>query len=79
MTHELEAGSIRNVTDPYGDPEAWRRGIVKTVSVEIVEEDNPDAEVPKGTAGGAISGKKEAGVEQDWETILRGGPEASRT
>jgi hypothetical protein len=72
--YEMEARSIRSVKDSYGDPEAWPKGIIKTVSVEVVEEDNPDVQVPKATAVGAISRISDASMEQDWETILRGGP-----
>lgn len=76
--YEMETSSIRSLKDSYGDPEAWARGIVKTVRVEVFEEDNPDAEAAKETADGAISRTDETGIEQDWETMLRSGPAPRR-
>lgn len=75
--YELEARSIRSVRDSYS-PEAWPRGIIKTVSVEVVEEENPDMQVAKGTAAGETARDSDASMEQDWETMLRGGPAAPR-
>ena len=75
--YEMEARSIRSVRDSYGGgggPDAWPKGIIKTVSVEVVEEDNPDLQVPKATAGGAMARTSDISMEQDWETMLRGGP-----
>ena len=62
--------------DEHGrSTEAWPRGIIKTVSVEVVEEDNPDIrrEGPEKSRNSNGSG-----MEQDWETMLRGGPGQSR-
>ncbi|OIW27156.1 hypothetical protein CONLIGDRAFT_415583 [Coniochaeta ligniaria NRRL 30616] len=73
--YELEARSIR---DSYG-ADAWPRGIIKTVSVEVVEEDNPDLQgVKKASAGGEASRNSDISMEQDWETMLRGGPAPGR-
>jgi hypothetical protein len=44
------------------------------VSVEVIEEDNPDMQVSKGANGGEISRISDTSMEQDWETMLRGGP-----
>jgi hypothetical protein len=71
--YELEARSIGSAQDSL-DPEAWPRGIIKTVSVEVIEEDNPDMQVSKGANGGEISRISDTSMEQDWETMLRGGP-----
>lgn len=74
------------------DLEAWPRGIIKTVSVEIVEEVNPD-HVPnasttannssiikeiavEGAADNHHRNSNGSGMEQDWETMLRAGPPA---
>jgi hypothetical protein len=65
--YELESRNHRQTFDP----EAWPRGIIKPVSVAVVEEDNPDMQP---TRGGAISRISDTSMEQDWETMLRGGP-----
>jgi hypothetical protein len=72
--YEMETRSVRSLRDSYGDPEAWPKGIIKTVSVEVIEEDNPDVQMPKATAGGPMTRISDTSMEQDWETILRGGP-----
>ncbi|KAK1772334.1 hypothetical protein QBC33DRAFT_5718 [Phialemonium atrogriseum] len=67
--YELENQGGRGVRDSY-DPEAWPKGIIKTVSVEVVEEDNPD--IPEGAKIVTVS---DVNVEQDWEAMLRAGPD----
>ncbi|KAL1877601.1 hypothetical protein VTK73DRAFT_8510 [Phialemonium thermophilum] len=71
--YELEGRSVRYSTDSFGtdvDPADWPNGIIKTVSVEVVEEENPD--IPEGVA---VSRLSEVTIEQDWETMLRTGPD----
>ncbi|KAK0634969.1 hypothetical protein B0T17DRAFT_502561 [Bombardia bombarda] len=60
---------------------AWPRGIIKTVSVEVVEEPNPDhipgSEAENANNAAAADREKSAAgavVEQDWEAMLRAGP-----
>ena len=67
--YELKDQGGRGVRDSY-DPEAWPKGIIKTVSVEVVEEDNPD--IPEGAKIVTVS---DVNVEQDWEAMLRAGPD----
>jgi len=52
------------------DAEALNNGILKTVSVEIVEEDITEAD--RISLGGQS-------VDDDWQNILRGGPPVSRS
>ena len=47
---------------------AWPVGIIKTVSVEIVEEENPDP--GRGDMASRLSNRS----DEDWEYVLRGGP-----
>lgn len=72
--YELEGRSIRTVRSSY-DPEEWQKGIIKTISVEVVEEENFDvsrgADVPRGAD---VSRTSTISLEQDWETVLRAGP-----
>ncbi|KAK4458515.1 hypothetical protein QBC42DRAFT_314328 [Cladorrhinum samala] len=60
------------------DVEAWPRGIIiKTVSVEVVEEVNPDHYARQAASPGQRhqrDNSTEVGGEMDWETILRAGP-----
>ena len=44
------------VVDDGFDLDAWPRGIIKTVSVEVVDEPNPDHVPSVGTGGNAIGG-----------------------
>jgi hypothetical protein len=67
--YELDSRSIESSRRNSYDPEAWPKGIIKTVSVEVVEEDNPD--IPQGAK---ISTVSDINIEQDWETMLRTGP-----
>ncbi|KAB5586172.1 hypothetical protein GE09DRAFT_1049155 [Coniochaeta sp. 2T2.1] len=75
--YEMEARSVRGAArDSYngggvGGIEAWPRGIIKTVSVEVTEEDNPDMAVAPEKKSRNSNGSS---MEQDWETMLRGGP-----
>lgn len=71
--YEMGLRSMGSVRKSYG-PDAWPRGIIKTVSVEVVEEDNPDMPASKGPVGVEISRISDTSMEQDWETMLRGGP-----
>ena len=70
-TQDLEAdrtpsrGSNRSSTE-------WPKGIIKTVSVHVVEEDITDYE--RELAASRASGRT---VEMDWEAMLRGGPAAA--
>lgn len=66
--YELEAQSIVSPRESF-DMEAWPKGIIKTVSVEVVEEDNPD--IPQGAKVSTVS---DINIEQDWEAMLRAGP-----
>ncbi|RKU47314.1 hypothetical protein DL546_002533 [Coniochaeta pulveracea] len=53
------------------DTQAWPRGIIKTVTIDVTEEDNPDMQLI--TQGQSITSSKMS-VEQDWEAMLRRGP-----
>lgn len=74
-------GSIIEI-EMMPDIEAWPRGIIKTVSVEVVEEVNPDhvphaggsSTAAKETNGGDHRNSSGSAVEQDWEAMLRAGP-----
>ncbi|KAB5582398.1 hypothetical protein GE09DRAFT_1246058 [Coniochaeta sp. 2T2.1] len=76
--YEMEARSVRSAArESYngggggaGGIEAWPRGIIKTVSVEVTEEDNPDMAV----APEKSRNSNGSSMEQDWETMLRSGP-----
>jgi len=78
---EYDLGDGRRGSIEMPDLEAWPRGIIKTVSVEVVEEHNPDhvphaaKEITGPSRDGA--GDRNSGgsaVEQDWEAMLRAGP-----
>ncbi|KAK3371784.1 hypothetical protein B0T24DRAFT_721805 [Lasiosphaeria ovina] len=83
---EYDLGDGRRGSIDELDVEAWPRGIIKTVSVEVFEEPNPD-HVPAGPGpqrpptAAARSGvastdrvSDASGIEQDWEAMLRNGP-----
>jgi hypothetical protein len=53
------------------DPQAWPRGIVKTITIEVVEEEDPGMQ--SSTQGQSTITSKTS-VEQDWEAMLRRGP-----
>jgi len=61
------------------DSTAWPMGIIKTVEVEVVEEDLADIERAGmlgtlGLDGGRISRMSALSVEQDWAALLKSGP-----
>ncbi|KAK3314646.1 hypothetical protein B0H66DRAFT_317070 [Apodospora peruviana] len=63
------------------DLEAWPRGIIKTVSVEVVEEHNPDHHPTHQSEMDRLRSTSQrnsgaSAVEQDWEAMLRAGPPA---
>ncbi|KAK3387507.1 hypothetical protein B0H63DRAFT_521558 [Podospora didyma] len=83
---EYDLGNGRRGSIDSLDLEAWPRGIIKTVSVEVVEEPNPEYVAPAASTSAGISARSRvdmtarisdaSGVEQDWEAMLRAGPPA---
>ena len=73
----VEAQDVENSRTPSRSSNRssteWPKGIIKTVSVHVVEEDITDYE--RELASSRASGRT---VEMDWETMLRGGPAAAR-
>lgn len=53
------------------DPQAWPKGIIKTVTIEVTEEQNPDMQ---SITQGQNTTTNKMSVEQDWEAMLRRGP-----
>ncbi|TPX11876.1 uncharacterized protein E0L32_007374 [Thyridium curvatum] len=61
----------RSLRDSWNVSDGWPRGIIKTVEVEVIEEDLADIEMAPGGRSSRISTLT---VEHDWEAMLRAGP-----
>ncbi len=67
----------KSIAESVHSSDGWPRGIIKTVEVEVVEEDIADFE-RAGDGGGRGSRMSTLSIERDWAAILRTTPPGSR-